>query len=222
MALFPMHGYFHPHSFDVLNTVAASIKGGEVATLITASRLNTVSETAAYDARDGYNYATPGVRPVATLASTATQFPLFLTDDGSSTGNESNSYFTIFGSTSGSLGLGNGVSVGPNTLSGSGKLTCHATPGLYAVSLDSLPVDFVTSLAGSGLNPGRALGFTAAGKLAHSAVSGAVASTGVARFVSFVTDGTLVRTPAKLVGASSVFTRVQIEFHAGNTATRTL
>lgn len=211
MALYPLQSGMNPlGQMDVLNTEAASLKGGEVMTLGTASRANSESETAAQDALDGYTYVTPELRPVAKTASDATEFPLYLADEGTSP-----DYLTYYGKLMGPVGLGEGAALGPHTAAASGKVTLWDKPGLYAVTLDACASDFVSSIA-AGLTPGASIGFTADGKLAHGACAAAVAATGVAHFVEFSAEPGLVKTPARLVGAAETFTRVVLQFHAGH------
>lgn len=221
MALYALTGGLNPVGvLDGLNTELTGLLGGEVMTLGTASRVNTLSETASADALDGYTYADANLRAQAILANTAAQVPLFLVDEGTSP-----KYFTLFGQTTGSLGLGTGTVLGPHTTLGSGKVTLWQNPGLYAVSVDACAGDFVSALGTSGLVPGKVLGFGSGadkGKIAHNACANKVAATGCAHFVEFSTEGTYVNTPAKLIGADEQFTRVKLMWTAGNMASRTL
>ena len=219
MALYPLNpGAMPLGQFDVVDTEIASILGGEVMTFTTASRTNTLTETAAADALDGYLYSNSSAanRPAATRASTAANVPLFLADDGTSPG-----YFTMFGSITGPLGLGGsetGTRVGPHTASGSGKVTLWDKPGLYAVSVDSLASDFVTTLGAGPVVPGSVLGIADGanlGRIAHNACADSVAASGIGTFVEFSSDPSLVTTPARLVGAAEQFTRMVISFNAG-------
>jgi len=218
MALYPLQPGMHPlGQFDVLDTVLNSVAGGEVMTLTTASRTNTLTETAAADALDGYTYADAGLRPATTLATTAAEFPLYLSDDGTGPG-----YLTYFGGLTGPLGLGlseNGTQLGPHTAAGSGKVTLWDKPGLFAVSVNALASDFVSTIpVVAGLAPGLAIGFGSgadAGKLAHDGCSNKVAATGVGRFVEFSSEPSLVTTPNRLVGADEQFTRVVLQWDAG-------
>lgn len=223
MAMYPLVGGLNPFGhFDGTDTELANLLGGEVMTLGSASRTGTSTETGAPDALDGYDYASVGQRVVAKLADTSTQFPLYLCDEGTSP-----KYFTLFGQMTGPLGVGDGTVVGPHTTSGSGKVTLWSNPGLYGVSVDALAGDFVTSLAsgGAGLVPGKVLGIANGadkGKLAHNACTNKVASTGVAHFVEFRTEGGYVNTPSKLVGAAEVFTRIVLDWNGGKMTSRSL
>lgn len=213
MALYPLtHGVVPVGHYDVLDAQAGLLLGGEVMTLVAAPRTNTSTETAAADALDGYDYGVVGQRAAASLASTALQAPLYLSDDGGSP-----DYLTYFGALTGPTGLGSsltGAKLGPHTTAGSGKVTLWGTPGMYGVSVDALAADFVSSLAAA-LAPGAVLGFLNTGKLAHATCAGVVANTGVARFIDFTGSPSLVTTPPKLVGAGEQFTRITIQFDAG-------
>lgn len=231
MALFPLTPGLHPlGQYDVVNTEVSSLLGGEVLTFTTASRSNTSTEQAAFDAEDGYIFDVTvpiANRPAATRASTASQVPLFLCDDGSAVG-----YSTLFGVLIGGVaGVGTSVSgsttIGPSTILGSGKATLWDKPGLYAVSTDAVASDFITSIStgsSAGLAPGTSVGFgnsTDIGKLAHNSCANKVASSGVANFVEFESAPTtqsmasLVTTSPRLLGATEVFNRVVIWFHSG-------
>ncbi len=221
MALYPLNPGVVPAVYDLSDAISlSSIAGGEVGTLTTRSRSNTSSETSAADVKDGYNYATPGVRAAATLATSASSVPLFLIDEGTSPG-----YGTMLGQVVGAnVGTSlSGTALGPHTATASGKVTCWDKPGLFLVSTDAVASDFITSLLAStsGLAPGVSLGFNASSRLAHSSCSGAVSGSGVAHFVEFESTNSLVTTTAATVGASAVFNRVKIAFHAG-LAVRTL
>jgi hypothetical protein len=135
-------------------------------------------------------------------------------------------YGTMFGETIGTpVGLSmTGTNLGPHTAAASGKVTLWDKPGLYEVTVSSLASDFVSAITAAGLTPGATLGFNASSKLSHSLCSGAVASSGVATFVEFSSNGSLVTTPAKLVGTTTLsvlYPRVVVAFHAGHGA-RTL
>lgn len=220
MALFPLQGGLLPlGQYDCVDTEIASILGGEVMTLTVASATNTSTEKSAYDGADGYLFdavAPINQRPASVRASTAAQFPLFLSDDGKA------NYGTLFGEVIGTpVGLSTtGTNLGPHTAEGSGKVTLWDKPGLYAVTTDALASDFITSIssgASSGLVPGRVLGFTSGGKLAHSstATEPAVSATGVGHFVEFQANQSLVNTPRRLIGATVVYTQVVMHFSAG-------
>jgi hypothetical protein len=218
MALYPLQPGMHPlGQFDVVDADLATIAGGEVMTLTTASRTNTSSETASADALDGYTYSDSLLRPASTLASSASEFPLYLADDGNSP-----DYLTYFGSLTGPVGLGgseSGTRLGPHTASGSGKITLWDKPGLFAVTLSACAADFVSTIpVVVGLAPGAVLGFGDSadeGKLCHAACSNLVANSGVGRFVEFSAEPGLVTTPHRLVGANENFTRLVMQWDAG-------
>lgn len=211
MALFPVSPGLQPLGvLDLLNTQGTSLLGGEVMTLGTASRTNTLAETAAADALDGYTFSTTQLRPVAQLATAATTF-VALSDEGTGP-----NYFTVGGTiVGGNTGkvIKNGTVIGPHTAAGSGKVTLWDKPGLYEVTLDALVSTFVSGLTPSvGLTPGSVLGYTNVGKLSHSTGNSAVPATGCAVFVEFTGNSSLVTTPAYLVGARAVFDRIKVEF----------
>lgn len=226
MALFPLQPGLQPiGQIDVLDTDAASITGGEVMTLTTASRTNTLAEQAAYDVlagSDGYDVEAIGLgsesRVAAQLASTAAELPLYLADDGSAP-----DYLTYFGRVVGSsAGLDTaGTVLGPHSAEGSGKVTLWGAAGLYAVTTGSLAATFLSSLGGEGLAPGSAIGFNASGQLAHAGAS-PVASTGCATFVEFESSPSLVTSSAKLVGGTEALARVKVWFNGGMMADRTV
>ena len=215
MALFPLNpGVMPLGQFDVIDTELTSILGGEVMTLTTAARVNSLTETAAADALDGYTYTTGDLRPASTRAQTATEFPLYLSDDGTSP-----DYLTYMGTLTGPLGLGTGAVIGPHTASGSGKITLWDKPGLYGISVSALCSDFLDGLNFNPLAPGDGLGFgdgVDIGKIGHSNCTNIVAATGVGYFVEFDSGESLVTTPNRLVGATEQFTRLKLQFHAGD------
>lgn len=196
--------------FDLKDTVTG-LKGGEVMVLDLASRTLTAAELAAADVLDGYDYGTPGQRAVARLATTgdANKLPLCLADDGSAP-----DYLTMFGQVVGATaGLATaGAVLGPHTTTGSGKVTLWDKPGFYVVTVDAVNA----AMTSAALTPGTTLGFDTAGKLAKMA--DAVANSGVASFVEFEggrKSGSLVTTPARLVGAADTFDRLKVFFHGG-------
>lgn len=230
MAMIPLFGGREPYgSIDIVNTEAASILGGEVMTLTSASRVNSLTETAAPDVLDGYLFGTSNTRPAATRASTATQFPLFLADDGQGTGATVGAlgYLTYFGRVVGAntgLGISNGTLLGPNTMTGSGKVTLWQHPGMYEVSVDACASDFITALTSAGLAVGSIIGFGSGadlGKLSHTLCANKVANSGVARFVEFSRSESYVTTPAFIFNANTAFDRIKIVWDAG-LGTRTL
>jgi hypothetical protein len=227
--------------FDVRDAELTSFKGGEVcafASVPTESQPGVTTagfDEAAYDVFDGYVQVSAGVyvRPAVSKSwntataggvtypsvTSATVFtrPVFLADDGIL------GYGTLFGAVVGGTvgqqvnGPNNytGAILGPNTATGSGKMTLWDKPGLYAVSLDA-----VDTTASTGLQPtnltltvGTQLSFTAgsfagggglltpAGSAQAIVGPGPVAGPTVATFIEFNTNGSLVTTPNYLVAA---------------------
>lgn len=220
MALFPMQPGLMPlGQFDCVDADLALVTGGEVMSLTSKSTSLSASEKAAADALDGYLYDASGPianRVAARLALSADKDSMLaLADDGLA------GYGTMFGETIGfPAGLSvTGTNLGPHSAAASGKVTLWDKPGLYEVTVSSLASDFVSTIGFAGLAPGASLGFNASSKLAHVACSGAVATSGVATFVEFASSGSLVTTPAKLVGTTTLsvlYPRVVVAFHAGH------
>lgn len=208
MALYPLNPGIQPLGiFDVKDTEASSLKGGEVMTFGTASRTNSSSESAAADVTlDGYGT----LRTVAQLATSSVDF-VALADEGTT------GYFTQLGSVvGGNVGMTiAGSALGPHTSVGSGKVTLWEKPGLYEITLTALADDFLSDVGEDGLSPGSVLGYTNAGKIAHSTNNGAVASTGCAIFVEFSHSQSLVTTPSWLVGGTPGVDRIKIQFLGG-------
>lgn len=224
MSMEPLYPGLQPlGKYDLVDTELASITGGEVVTLTTASRTNSASEKAAYDARDGYLYdeqVTTTNRPAVTRASSASVLPLYLCDDGTT------GYGTLLGQTVGApVGLStSGTDLGPNTAAASGKVTLWHQPGQYKVSVSSAASDFVSTIPLGGLAPGSVLGFGSGadlGQLAHTDCSNKVTNSGVGYFVEFESSASLVTTPNKLVGATEQWPDFILDFHAGH-GTRTV
>jgi hypothetical protein len=215
--------------FDFLDTDIASVLGGEVAVLDEASRTNTATEKAAQDVLDGYvadlvSSGDPAAsRPLARLADgystvflDATKGNIrveprkmfYLTDDGTA------NYGTLFGELIGNpVGLltSGGPQLGPHTAQGSGKVTLWDKPGLYAVSTDAV-TDALNPATGN-LNDTPLPGATLyrehnTGRLTADSVTGDK----VATFVELNDGGSLVTTPARLVGAAEVFDRLVIQY----------
>lgn len=226
--------------FDVRDAELTSFKGGEVCAFAavptnTQPGVTTAGlDQAAYDVFDGYVQATAGVytRPAVSKnwvasnsALPAVQFPnytsitaatrpVFLADDGLL------GYGTLFGAVvGGTVGQQvngpttyTGAILGPNTATGSGKMTLWDKPGLYAVSLDAVDT---TATSTNGLQPtnltltvGTPLSFTAGtfagggGLLTPAAgANAALATFIVGNFIEFNTNGSLVTTPNYLVAA---------------------
>jgi len=217
MALFLLQPGLQPlGDFDCLDTDQANIRGGEVMVLGEASRTNTSTEKAAYDVFDGYvadavDLGDPtATRVVAQIADAAAEtYNLFyLSDDGTT------HYGVMFGSViGGPVGLTTtNTPLGPHTTTGSGKVTLWDKPGLYAVSLDAISADVVPTTSGNLYDtplPGTVLyRETLTGKLCRASGTGDK----IATFVELTSNGSLVTTPAKLVGAAEVFDRIKIQY----------
>jgi hypothetical protein len=179
-------------TFDAIDGVELTTKGGEVATLTTVSRTGT--DKAARDAfTDGYvvGNATP-VRPVATTNLVSGNRPLFLTDDGTA------GYGTLLGVVIG------GTNLGPHTAYASGKMTLWGSRGTYAITLDAVDTTAATGLVPTNttVTTGSALYATSAGLLTPY-VTAAFEAVVVGRFIEFETykGGSLVTTPVSLVSA---------------------
>jgi hypothetical protein len=165
--------------------------GGEVAKLVGYGTGG--SDKHAKDIDDGY---APGglqnTRPAVSLTLDGNETGgFFLTDDGTA------NYGTLFGTlVGGHVGqtVTGGTVLGPNTMSGSGKVTLWMNPGLYGVTVDALDA---TLAASTSLTVGTTLSYTAAGKLCLAAQKVGSAPV-VARFVEFSTGDTLVTTPRSL------------------------
>ena len=224
MALFILNPGIQPlGDFDLLDTDQASVKGGEIMTLDEASRTVTSAEKAAYDVFDGYiadqvDAGSPtATRVVARIAdeSSETYKAFYLADDGTT------HYGVMFGSVIGApVGLATtSTNLGPHSSTGSGKVTLWDKPGLYAVSLDALAADVVPT-SGTNANlydtplPGESLYRSTAGRLTRAAGT----SDKVAMFIELTNNGSMVTTPAKLVGASESFDRIKIQFFGAGAA----
>jgi len=207
MALFLLQPGLHPlGDFDLLDTDASSVVGGEVMTLDEASRVNTSTEKAAYDVFDGYvaDGSSAATRVVARIAdeTSETYKAFYLSDDGTT------HYGVMFGSVIGSpIGLSTtGTNLGPHTTAGSGKVTLWDKPGLYAVSLDAVETA-LSDLTDTPL-PGAILYRYTTGKLTSLADTGDK----IALYVEHTSNGSLVNTPGKLVGAAETFDRIKIQY----------
>ncbi len=218
MALFPLNPGLMPlGQFDCVDADLALVTGGEVMSF-TAVAHGTSTDKSAADATDGYLYdssVTIQNRALTRLAVAGDIDKMLMLADDGTTG-----YGTMFGETIGtSAGLSvTGTNLGPSTAAASGKVTVWDKPGLYEISVSSLASDFVSGI-GAGLTPGAVLGYNASSKLAYTGLSGAIANSGVANFVEFSSSGSLVTTPARLVGTTTLsvlYPRIVVAFNAGN------
>lgn len=180
--------------------MATGFKGGEVCTL--GAVVNTpATDLAAQDVfQDGYVGTSTKNRPAVTFQLASGSRPLFLSDDGIA--NYGTLFGTVVGGTAGQVTTG--AVLGPNSSTGSGKVTLWNNPGLYGVTLDAVDTaaDGLIPTSSTALTVGTTLTYTATGKLTPTAASGAVGSAPVvARLVEFATNGSLVTTPQNLVAA---------------------
>lgn len=193
--------------FDGLDSEVLTLKGGEVVTFSSVTAPNPPgTDLGASDAFDGYtNPSAVRKRPVITRNVATSARPLMLSDDGIA--GYGTLFGTVVGGTVGQVSVGGAV-LGPHTATGSGKVTCWANPGLYAVSLDACDTAAVDGLQPTNvtLNTGAALTWvpasTSGGQLTPVGSTAAAGNTVVAaRFISFETNGSLVNTPNYLVSA---------------------
>jgi hypothetical protein len=183
--------------FDCLDADLSAILGGEVMTFGTAV---VATDKGASDVADGYLNASTTRAVVKLKKDPTTASTLMLSDDGTS------GYGTLFGTVvGGTVGrvVTGGAVLGPSSQTGSGKVTCWMTPGLYAVTLDACDMTTSTGLVTNNATcvPGCALGPNTSGLLTPTNGSGYSATSIAGRFVSFETDRTLVNTPNRLVAA---------------------
>lgn len=191
---------------DGYDGLASTLLGGEVAHIVAYGTGG--SDKHAKDVDDGYVVNGPSplqnVRPVVstTFAAAENTDMLFLTDDG--TTNYGTIFGTVVGGTTGQL-ISGLTSLGPSTMSGSGKVTLWQNTGLYGVTLDA--VDTATDglvSTNNTLTIGKKLTFGANGKLTPigSTLAGAFPSSAntvaVARLVEFTSGDGLVNTPRSL------------------------
>lgn len=208
MALYLLQPGLNPlGDFDFDEVDLPNVVGGDLGTLDEAARANTLTEKAAADVFDGYvaDGSSVATRPILRLADSAseTRKLFYLLDDGKA------GYGVMFGSVIGTpVGLSTtGTNLGPHTAAGSGKVTAWDKPGLYAVSRDAVLADLSdltdTPLPGALLYRGPT-----------SAKLSSLADTGdkVAMFVEMASNGSLVTTPGRLVGASESFDRIVIQY----------
>jgi len=193
--------------FDGYDSVYLTVKGGEVATIISVAVSEGDRAAKDADGSDGYVGAPPAQRrPAVTTNLALGARPLFLVDDGLA------GYGTLFGQVIGGVagqiadGLGdqNGQLLGPHTATASGKLTLW-NAGLYAVTLDAVDTDADGLVpANTSLDVGDPLYATSAGLLTPEATKGfeyPTSETVVARFANFESykGSSLVTTPVNLV-----------------------
>ena len=183
--------------YDGLDTdLTAGFLGGEVVTFA-AITVATADKSAA-DAVDGY---VNSLKRVVVQKTSGTSGPFMLVDDG--TTGYGMLFGTVVGGTVGQVSTGGAV-LGPATYTGSGKLSCWATPGLFGVTTDAVDTTASTGLVPTNttLAPGAKLFVMTGGLLTpNSSASGASASGWAGRFVDFETNRGLVNTPNRLASA---------------------
>jgi len=208
--------------FDFQDGYLASVRGGEICTLVALPLANTATEQAAADVFDGYTNYTQLRRAGLTLnIATAAARPLWLTDDGTGAPGVVQGYGTLFGQVIGTpAGLATtGTNLGPHSALASGKVTAWDKPGLYGVTLDAVDTNVANGLLPSNvaLVPQSPIYTTILGLLTPTigrSVGGA--SPVVARFCEFETTArSLVRTPPSLVGSVATFEHAVIAYHVG-------
>lgn len=202
MSLKPLQSQFPLGQFDALDAITTTVKGGEVV-FFDKVVATVATDKAAVDAFDGY--ANPNYRPVVNLANTTGLKPLMLADDG--VAGYGTLFGTVVGGTVGQVSYGPSSSVtatnllGPHSATGSGKLTCWAQPGLYAVSLDAVSANLQPTL--SAVVPGTGLNYSSAGLLTTNAAADKSSTVSMGTFVQFTDNGSIVSTPGNLVGTLS-------------------
>jgi len=239
MALFILQEGVQPiGDFNVAAASAAYVKGGELMTLASELANDYLS---AMDVNDGY-VAPQAVTAYAQVPCVRLAYdtgelagPIYLSDDGTT------HYGVMFGTIIGNpVGIGtdylagvahSGTNLGPSTMTGSGKCTCWDKPGIYAVSLDAcdqtaLGLGVMATELNDTLAPGTSLfrsngnSVTTGGRLTISGVN-CSSSNAVASFIELTDSGALVRTPARMVGATAVYDRVKIQFFGASSCYRT-
>jgi hypothetical protein len=223
MALYILQPGIQPlGQFDFLDGDLASVVGGMIGVWGAVSRTST-ADLAAFDAKDGYasssvsessNAATRPVLQIADGGAGDNSKEMFLLDDGIA------GYGTLFGSTI-SMFDPTGSAIGPHTDKASGKVTAWDKPGLYAATFEACYTATLAQNLGNGTlaatgdtpAPGDILyRHSTTGKIcrADTATSPTLNKIGV--YVEHATNGSLVTTPAKLVGASEVFDRIVFNY----------
>jgi hypothetical protein len=196
--------------FDGYDTILATVRGGEIGTVMGLPRVNSAAEKAAYDVLDGYTNVVDLQRVGITtrIANDAVR-PLWLVDEGTT------GYGTLFGQVIGTpVGLSTtGTNLGPHTAAASGKLTCWDKPGLYAISVDAVDTSVDGFVLTNALcDPGVAVSPQTDGVLTLRS-SGTALTVNVGRFLEFETRPFLVTTPASLVTGVEAALRVVISYN---------
>lgn len=206
MALQLRHPGIEPlGEFDLLDSEATSIVGGEIGTFDGTLRDSAGgTDLHAFDA-DGYVEGTFPNRTVIRRANDTDAGPFLILDDGIR--GYGTFFGTLVGSTTGKV-IGNPVSgagtiLGPTTLAGSGKVTAWDKPGLYMVTTNVLDS---TNPPTAATAPGTALYSNAVGQWTLTAGGGVVG-----RFVEWQNGDSLVNTPADLVNGTYTITFMVVE-----------
>jgi hypothetical protein len=236
MALYILQSGIEPlGQFDVLNTDASTIVGGMIGTWDESLRTQSSTETAAADVFDGYvdaeiSESAGSGNPGTTTGSTAAYRPLIRIADSTTTDDSKamflmdegiSSYGTLFGSVIGMFNV-SGTAVGPSTLTGSGKVTCWDKPGLYAVSFEACysNKNVTNGALEAGQDtplPGDCLcRYGATGKICRYATATNPTLNKIGVYIEHATGGSLVHTPAKLVGATEVADRIVFNYFGAN------
>jgi len=208
--------------FDGYDDDYLTITGGEIGRVVNVAYAyppGTSTDAAAFDVFDGYS-PTPYTRPAVsrTLPATASTYrPLFLLDEGTI------GYGTMFGTVVGGVvgqtvpnpgNLAGATVLGPHTATGSGKVTCWHTPGLFAVTMDSVASSLTTA---SNISAGDPLYADVSGNLTATAGESFDNASGtptiVGRFMEFSTNGSLVTTPNYLTSSAVQMQLTQMVFH---------
>jgi hypothetical protein len=217
MALFILQPGIQPlGQFDCLDADLPNVVGGLIGTWGAVTRTGT-TDLAAFDAKDGYvsssvsESSNAATRPVLQIADVTgdDNKAMYLLDDGTA------GYGTLFGSAL-SMFDPTGSALGPHTGKASGKVTAWDKQGLFAVTFEACYSD--KNVTNGALEAGQdtpAPGdllyrHRTTGKITRLANSTANNKIGV--YVEHATNGSLVTTPAKLVGASEVFDRVVFSY----------
>lgn len=218
MALFILQPGAQPlGQFDLKDSDLSSLVGGLIGTWGEGSRTNTATETAAADVLDGYTAdevsqgTNTAQRPVMQIANSAGQdnYAMYLLDDGIA------KYGTLFGSIIGMFNT-SGTVIGPNTATGSGKVTVWDKPGLFAVTFEACYSD--RNVTNGALENGQDTPLPGdmlyrhrtTGKITRLANSSANNEIGV--YIEHSSGDSLVTTPSRLVGATEVFDRVVFNY----------
>lgn len=207
--------------FDFLDTDLTNVVGGQIGVFTETTRVNTSTETAAYDVFDGYvadavDTGTPTAsRPVLRLADNGSgdrAQPHYLLDDG----NEA-AYGSLYGATTTMYNV-TGTRLGPHSATASGKVTAWASAGTFEVSLTALDSDVIPVSTGTGTDPNLydtpLPGATLyRGDATAQLTRVTTSSDEIAAFIELKDGGgSLVTTPGRLVGAAESFDRITIHY----------